>query len=221
MLVSEVVQKSVIPLRADQPLEEIHAENYNADLHYLPVVEGDKFIGFLPLADLEIEKELYKSVGQSALEIIEQHVFPGQHLFEVLVLFRKAGLNILPVIGEDSVYEGFIQLDQVLGILADSFAFQSEGGVLVLAIDAKDYSLTEISRLIESNEAKVLSVVVEADPFTHQRLYIHIKINQTDLSRIVATLERFSYTITEVHHKSNSTSLDQERLDLLMKYLGI
>jgi hypothetical protein len=66
-----------------------------------------------------------------------------------------------------------------------------------------------------------LAVVAEADPLAQERLIVHLKINQKDLSRIVATLERFDYQVVEVHHKSESTSLDQERLDLLMKYLGI
>jgi len=52
-------------------------------------------------------------------------------------------------------------------------------------------------------------------------LLVHLKINIPDLTRVVATLERFDYQVIEVHHKSEVTSLDQERLDQLMKYLGI
>jgi hypothetical protein len=74
---------------------------------------------------------------------------------------------------------------------------------------------------VESNQAKILFVLVESDPLQPIDLLVHIKVNQLDLSRVVATLERFDYKVVEVHHKSESTSVDLERLDQLMKYLGI
>jgi acetolactate synthase small subunit len=108
-----------------------------------------------------------------------------------------------------------------MAYLGDSFAFQNEGGVIVLSSMIRDYSLSEISRLVESNQAKILAVITETDPIEHQKLIIHLKINEKDLSRIVATLERFDYQVLEVHHKTEAITLDQERLDLLLKYLGI
>jgi acetoin utilization protein AcuB len=221
MLVSEVIKKNPSPLSPKDDLAELYWEDFEDGLSYVPVVEEDRFLGFLSLSNLEMEKEINQKVGQCTLELVEKPVSSGQHLFEVLVLFRKADLPILPVLGENGIYEGFILIDQVLAILADSFAFQTEGGVIVLTVKAQDYSLSEISRLVESNQSKILAVVVEADPFTHQRLFVHLKINEKDLTRIVATLERFEYQVVEVHHKSDSSSLDKERLDSLMKYLGI
>jgi len=221
MSLPEIIQRSVKPLSSDTLLEEIYPEDYPDNQGYIPIVDDGKFTGFLPLVDIEIEKEVNQTVGQCALEKVEEQVSESQHVFQIMLLFQKAGLDILPVVGEDQTYEGFVKKENVFNGLSETFAFQSEGGVIVLAIAAIDYSLSEISRLIESNQGKIIGVVVESDPFTHQRLLVHLKINQTDLSRIIATLERFEYQILEVHHESNSTSLDQERLDQLLKYLGI
>jgi acetoin utilization protein AcuB len=216
-----IIQKSVKPLSSETLLEGIYPEDYPDNQGYIPIVDEGKFVGFLPLVDIEIEKEVNQTIGQCALERVEQHASETQHLFEVMLSFQKAGLDILPVIGEDLEYEGYIKKENVFNWLSETFAFQSEGGIIVLAVAAIDYSLSEISRLIESNQGKIIGVVVESDPFTHQRLFVHLKINQTDLSRIVATLERFEYQILEVHHKSQANSLDKERLDQLMKYLGM
>jgi CBS domain-containing protein len=221
MLVSEVVKKNPPPLSPADSLVDLYWEDFADGLSHLPVVDNNVFVGFLPLADLEMEKESNQTVGQCELEVVEKPVFVHQHLFEIMASFGKTDLPILPVSGDDGFYEGYILQNQVSEILANSFAFQTEGGVVVLSVMANDYSLTEISRLVESNQSKILAVVVEADPFTHQKLFIHLKINEKDLSRIVATLERFEYQVVEVHHKSETTSIDKERLDLLMKYLGI
>jgi len=221
MLVSEIILNSVLPLSPHSNLADLFVEDYPRSTEYIPIVENGSFFGFLPLEDIELDKENHSKVAECEIEKIEQFASPEQHLFEVLVLFQKAGINILPVIGEESVYEGYILLENVVSTISDTFAFQSEGGVLVISVATIDYSLSEISRLVESNQAKILSLIVESDPFTHQRLFVHIKLNEKDLTRVVATLERFNYNVVEVHHTSQSTSLDQERLDMLLKYLGI
>ena len=46
-----------------------------------------------------------------------------------------------------------------------------------------------------------------------------VKINKTDLSHITATLERFGYKIIARFHETKHTATEQERLDILMKYL--
>ena len=221
MLVSELVQKTVQPLSTESQLFDIHAENYPDSMDYIPVVDAGKFIGLFPLKELETEREVHTTIGQCHLERILESVSENQHLFEVLVVFQKSGFNLLPVLGEDSEYEGFLVLENVISVLSETYSFQADGGILVLSVANHDYSLSEISRLIESNQAKILNVLVASDPFSHQNLFIHIKINQIDLSRIVATLERFEYNVVEIHHISESNSLDKERLDMLMKYLGI
>jgi acetoin utilization protein AcuB len=67
----------------------------------------------------------------------------------------------------------------------------------------------------------VLSVLVESDPILNQNFLVHLKINQPDLSRVVATLERFEYNVLEVHQSIEASSIDKERFDQLMRYLGI
>jgi hypothetical protein len=221
MLVSEVIQNSIHPLGLETELDEVFSEDYPEGLLYVPVLDQHRFLGFLSLEDLESDKEINEKVGQCSLETTDLKVNKTQHIFEVLPLFRKAGIPVLPVLDDEQLYEGVVRLDSVLSLIADSFSFQSEGGILVLSVAAHSYSLSEISRLAESNEAKILSVLIETDPFTHLNLLVHLKFNIPDLSRVVATLERFDYNVVEVHHKSELTSIDQERLDQLMKYLGI
>jgi acetoin utilization protein AcuB len=221
MLVSDVIQRTLEPVSPETLLVDIFPERLPENLHFLPVVEGESFIGFLPLTDLEIDLDLHEKVKECDLETTNQSVSPNQHIFEVLVVFQKAALPVLPVLSEASRYEGIIQLDNVLTAIAESYAFQTEGGILVLSVKAIDYSLSEISRLVEANQGKVLAAIVEADPFTHEKMLVHLKINLPDLSRVISTFERYEYHILEVHHKSEVISLDQDRLAQLLKYLGI
>lgn len=221
MLVSELFVSSIKTLSRSTELAEVYPEDFPEGLLLAPVVENDEFLGFLPLEDLDLEAEMHQTVGECELETTEKTLHRQQHVFEVLSGFQETGLSALPVLNEDRKFEGLLRLDAVFSAFAGSYSFQTKGGILVLSIGHQSYSLSEISRLIESNQAKILSVLVEADPIHEENLLVHLKINQTDLSRVVATLERFEYQVLEVHHTSEFTSLDKERLDQLMKYLGI
>jgi hypothetical protein len=105
---------------------------------------------------------------------------------------------------------------------AQTAAVQMPGGILVLSMDLIDYSLSEICRYVEENNAKVISSIMIEDPMDKGKIKITLKINQLDLSRIVATLERFNYRVIGRYQETNTAnSGEQDRLDLLLKYLDI
>ena len=98
---------------------------------------------------------------------------------------------------------------------------QAPGAILVLSMEARDYSLSEISRLIESENAKILGSTISEDSLDPAKLKLTLKINKTDLSHIVATLERFNYKIIARFQEPKVFDNSQERIDILMKYLNI
>src|SRR5688500_8397182 len=104
---------------------------------------------------------------------------------------------------------------------AQTYAVQIPGGIILLSMNHADYSLSEISRLIEENHAKILSSIVKEDPLDSVKLRLTLKINQLDLSRIVATLERFGYKVIGRYHETKPIGDDRERIDMLLRYLDI
>jgi acetoin utilization protein AcuB len=221
MLVSQLILRNVPVLAPDKALAEVFPEDYPEGLDYAPVLDQNEFLGLLSLSDLEEEQEMHQLVADCHLEKIAHSVKESQHVFEIFPLFQKTGLPVLPVFNDENLFEGLISLDAIASSFSASYGFQTEGGTLVLSIPAVHYALSEVSRLVEANQGKVLSVLVEADPVLSQNYLVHLKINQPDLSRIVATLERFEYHVLEVHQALEPTSIDKDRFDQLMRYLGI
>ena len=74
------------------------------------------------------------------------------------------------------------------------------GLYLEFELNIHDYSLSEIGRLVESNDAKILHSDVESIPDS-DKIKVTIKLNKSDLSRIIQTFNRFGYTITASFHK--------------------
>jgi acetoin utilization protein AcuB len=221
MLVSQYMIRSLPELSGETSLSDVFREDYPEEVQYAPVLQEGKFLGFLDLENLEIEKESKSTVSQCELEMVSVQILENQHIFEVIPLFVKTGINLLPVWNEEGETEGYISQTSINEVIGETHAFQTEGGILVLTVPAIHYSLSEISRLVEANQAKILALVLETDPALNQNYLVHLKINQPDLSRIVATLERFEYHVLEVHQTMDASSLDKDRFDQLMRYLGI
>ena len=122
---------------------------------------------------------------------------------------------------DSETFLGVISIKDTVRAFAQSAAVQSPGGIIILSLKQIDYSLSEISRLVESNGAKILSSIVNNDMFDANLIKLTLKINKTDLSAIIATFERFDYKIIAKFEDGEMESSDKERLDILFKYLDI
>lgn len=94
------------------------------------------------------------------------------------------------------------------------------GGIITIETDLHNYSLTEIARIVESNDAVILNVLVK-QILAENKLQIILKINQLDLKNIQATFERFEYTVLDIKHESEYDFQMKERIDNLIKYLEV
>ncbi|KAA0990553.1 CBS domain-containing protein [Dyadobacter aurulentus] len=158
--------------------------------------------------------------------IIIQHkdIFASedQHPYELLRLVNQFGLRIIPVLHDDRSFAGSILANDLIEHFVNELGVQEKGAVIVLKIAERSYSLSEISRLIESNGTKILSSYYSSgevyDPTHEARLTL--KLNRTHITPIIATLERFGYDIEEAHANDPIESFDQERLDMLLRYLA-
>ena len=92
---------------------------------------------------------------------------------------------------------------------------------MVISMKQIDYSLAELSRLIESENAKILSCTVKEDELDSEKVKLTLKINQKNLSHIVATLERFNYKIIARFQESDVNKGEKEKLDQLLRFLDI
>ena len=99
--------------------------------------------------------------------------------------------------------------------------FESENSLIILEVSAKDYTLTEIARLIESNNAHVLSLAVM--PLTDgSSLLISIKLDVSDLTPVLRSFERFDYKVIYYYMKEGEINDKQrDRLNELLYYLDM
>jgi len=195
----------------------------------------DEFrIGQLVVADAGIYKgivseDILSDIADSTQpisRIIIQHedVFAAEdhHPYELLRLVNEFALDVIPVVHEGKAISGSILVRDLVERFVSELGIQEKGAVLVLKIAERDYSLSEISRLIESNGTKVLSSYYSSSESLHpaDQSLLTLKLNRTNITPVIATLERFGYDIEEAHANDPIESVDQERLDMLLRYLA-
>jgi acetoin utilization protein AcuB len=196
------------------------AKDWMLDYHvrHLPVVDTGILLGIVTEEqcwDAETQEQTLQQAGFSERLVA---VHEGQHLFEALRLFGEYHLTTLPVLNAEGRYIGLITLDSLLRGFAQMAAVTQPGGILVLSLEPRNYSLSELARLIESENAHVLGCFVSS-PYGAEKMEITLKISKQDLKHIAATLERFGYSIVYSFYESDYLDTLKDRYDLLINYM--
>jgi len=95
-----------------------------------------------------------------------------------------------------------------------------EGGIITLSVPVKDFQLSEIARIVESNSAAILAYYSHIDQAT-SLIDVTLKLNTSELSAIIAALERYGYDVEGVHNDDEYTEDMKGNYDALMKYLDV
>jgi predicted transcriptional regulator len=211
-------------LTSDIPSLSAHDEPMNAldlmdqfRISHLPVVENGKLLGLIAedaLMDLE---SLHGD--PSGLPLLRAQVLPDTHILDILKIASEHHLSIVPVVDAENNYLGAIRLEDLVEQMSEMQGANQRGGIIVLELWDKDYSMQQISRIIEENNAKILSTSVS--PGEGGKIEVNLKINQPDLNAIISSFERFGYNVKATYQELAYTEDLRKRYDELMRILNI
>ena len=211
-------------LNSEIPSLSAHDEPMNAldlmdqfRISHLPVIENNKLLGLIAedsLMDLETLQG-----DPTGLPLIRVSAQLDTHILDILKLTSEHRLSIVPVTDADNNYLGAIRLEDLVEQISEMQGANQRGGILVLEMWDKDYSMQQISRIIEENNAKILSTSVS--PGEGGKIEVNIKINQPDLNAIISSFERFGYNVKANYQESAYTEDLRKRYDELMRILNI
>lgn len=221
MVARELINHMIPPLKKNDPAKKATAWMEELRINQLPVIENGTYCGLISEELILEDNDNTKSVAEYDLQGKSSVVNENQHFFDVLKIVSGSGVQLVAVLDDNDTFLGVISLKDTVIAFAQSAAVQNPGGIIILSLKQIDYSLAEISRLVESNDAKILSSIVNNDIFDVNMIKLTLKINKTDLSAIIATFERFEYNIIAKFEESKIESSDKERLDILFKYLDM
>ena len=182
---------------------------------HLPVTDGDKYLGVIS----ETALLAYDGELGNTEDMLDISVSPEEHVLDVLRIAGEYHVSIIPVINKERKLLGVITLEDLVENLSSMQGANKPGGIVVLEMAENDYSLQQIARIVEENDAKILSLSVNTGELG--KIEVNLKINQPDLNPILQSLSRFGYTIQGSYQEPEYTEDLKKRYDELMRYLNI
>lgn len=188
---------------------------------HLPVVNDSSFVGLVSdklIYDLDL---LNEPIEKEQDKFDTTHVHKDQHIFEVAILMYKLKLSVIAVLDTDHYYLGAITLYDLARRFARLFSLQEIGGVVVLEMNVNDYSLSQISQIVESNDVKILSLFLNRKPGT-TNLDVILKLDKEDLSPLIQAFMRYDYNVKAVYLDNTMLNdLYKDRFDQFMKFMNL
>ncbi len=220
MLASELLSSDFPVLKPEDSLDKAISIFHDHCICHVPVVSKNTFEGLLPLDLLLGIPGQGKLISDFKNDYVYAYVQPEQHGLNVFEIMAKQELTAIAVLDEQQRYMGVVSMNKLASRLCNFYSFNKIGGIIELKVGMRDYNLSEISRIVESNNAKVLVLYLDADEENASYL-ITIKLDTIDLSHILATFERFQYEVKYSYPSSLQKDQTQDRYDFLMKMFDI
>ncbi|MBU2995157.1 CBS domain-containing protein [Cellulophaga baltica] len=185
---------------------------------HVAIVADDKFLGVISENDMAV---LDSSGKIDDYRYNLEAVFVKKHTswLDVLEAFARNEANLIPVLDEDGRVCGYYDLNDIVEIFIDTPFFTEPGGILVVAKGTKDYSFSEISQIVESNNTKLLGGFVSDSK--NDVVQITLKIGTTNLNEIIQSFRRYNYTIMFGNNDDQFLEDLKQRSDYLNKFLNV
>ncbi|MEO7176844.1 MAG: CBS domain-containing protein [Saprospiraceae bacterium] len=220
MIAKDLISNTLKPLRPSDTGDRALQIMADYNIRHLPVVKNEVLLGLVQEEDiLDADPDLV--VGSYEFPTFKIVAKANDHVFEVMELMSKYSLSVIPVVQAENHYIGMVTQEDLVNFFGKSFSIIEPGGIIVLELMRRDYAMTEISRIVESEGALILSSFITTDPLDINTILVTIKVNTMDIHHIVATFERFSYQVRASFTESEQEDLLKERYDSLMAYLKV
>lgn len=220
MLNKDVISVAIPTLHLDdtaaqalQLMNEFHVE-------HLPVVVDSKLIGVVyedDLIDIEDDKTSLTDLQSIFSKLV---VKADNYFLEAVQLVNEYGLTVVPVVEGEQEFIGTISQADLFKQLAKQTGANEPGGVIVLELEKRGYSFSEISKLVETNDAQITQLNSYYDNTTETFL-VTLKVNKFEISDIVATFQRYDYAVKYYFGEELYENELKNNYDHLMNYLNM
>jgi CBS domain-containing protein len=220
MIARQLISETITPLKSSETGSGALGIMDELRVSHMPIVEDDEFLGLISDTDILTSNNLEENIGSLPLTISNAYVIETQHIYDVIRIIDAMKLTLLPVLDEKKHYLGSVTLASLSHHLSGLMALNNPGGIIILEINDKDYLLTEIAQIVESNDAKILGMYITTFPDS-TRMEVTLKVNKIDVGPILQTFIRYNYSIKASFSEDTYTESLQERYNSLMNYLNI
>lgn len=189
-------------------------------LSHLPVVADDKYLGLISEDDLLDAEESKLPIQILEANFIKASVKENEHFLNAVNFSNLHESNVVPVVSDENEYAGVITSPDLLKALGDFSGATEIGGIIVMEMERSQFAISEISRIVESNDATILhlNTTVHADT---GMLTVTLHLNKKEIAAIVSSFERYEYDVIYYFGDEKFENEVHSNYRHLMNYLDI
>ncbi|MEX1136110.1 MAG: CBS domain-containing protein [Balneolales bacterium] len=223
MLVLEIINIDILPLRVADSAQTALSSMKEYKVDELPIVDHTtrKLIGMVSKESL-----MDNESGKVSLFAVRRRkpitTSPDEHVFDVAKTMMLNNLKLIPVVDEKENFLGVVLRSELYKALSEMLNVSEHGSVITIEQQEHDFSLSEVVRIIESENAKILGIAVQPPNKISDHFRLSIKLNLTDLSRVKAALSRYNFIIIQDSGNTQTDSGEYEdRADEFIRFLDL
>lgn len=218
MLTKDLISHTIPYLHKNDNVS--HALQLMNDYHitHLPIVEEEKFLGVISEEQLLQSDDDY-NLEQLAISEEGMAVQGNDHFLKAIQVAVQNKLSIVPVI-ENGQMLGIVTYNDLLKNASDFMSLNLPGALIVLELETKAYSFSEINKIVESNDAQITQLNTFTDPESGLS-QVTLRINKLEVSDIISSFQRYEYNVKYYFGEELYENEMKSNYDNLMHFLNI
>lgn len=218
MPLREYLINDIKPLDVNDSIKDVQLLFNQLTYSHIPVKKDNIYIGCISETDAHCF-ETEKLLAEYLFTLEGFFVRDSTLWLDVLEAFAQKDTNIMPVLNEQNTYLGYYELHDIISLFNQTPFFSEPGGILIIEKGYNDYSFSEISQIIESNNGRLLGALISKTE--NDLVQITVKVGNSGLNDIIQTFRRYGYNIISGHEEDAFIENLKERSDYLKKYLNL
>ena len=186
---------------------------------HIPIVDKGELLGCISESDSQTIEENYSYISEYSHLLDFFFTDENTAILKLIKLFTDNQTNIMPVLNDKKKYIGYYELNDILEVFSASPFLFNEGVSIVVEKNKKDFSISEVSQIVESNDGKILGLYISSEISDIRQ--VTIKINSEDINEIIQTFRRYNYNVISEHKDDFYLQDLKDRSDYLQKYLDM
>lgn len=205
-------------LDSQETIAEVQDFFSDISFSHFPVVENGVYLGCIAAEDSETF-DSDKKIIDYRFTLEGFFVRTTTIWLDVLEVFAKNHSNLVPVLDQSNSYVGYYEMEDVMRFFHETPFLKEPGGIIVVQKPILEYSMSQITQIVESNNGKLLGLFVSESAV--DSVVVTLKISLGAMNEIIQTFRRYNYEILSDHQEDNYINNLKERSDYLDKYLNI
>ncbi|NVK53243.1 MAG: acetoin utilization protein acuB [Flavobacteriaceae bacterium] len=217
MNIADYILKDFNPLHINNTIKEALVLCEGLTLTHIPIIKDGIFAGTISQSDLLTIENQEQQLSDFVAIFEYFQVNAKESVLELLKNFANNDTNSIPVIVEKK-YMGYFELNAILDVFSQSPFLNTNGFILNIEKNKKDYSFSEVTQIAESNNGLLLGCYISNQ--TTDKVELTLKIASDKINEIIQTFRRYNYTIITEHKDDYYLEELKNRSEYLQKFLN-